>query len=300
MSAIDPNVQQTAAPAVGSAYRWLPPLSLTALLLACPPLLVGTWVIVGALAPEAFKAVAAAQLWRGFVGVQCVLWLSIVLGNWSLLRPRSPRFWFAAASILVVLALVQLVGVLPGGGALPKLSLLGEPLQRFVSRFVSIGIIAAALVSAAGIEATASLKAKPSFTELRATLAALRQTGLALAWVLVAAVFSTSWLQRALTEVERDSYPKEFVLSYGLFFSVIFVAIFGPCLTSYQKAATAYLDRALPFADSNEKPIDKNLIEERATLAGELGLTGTDSFQAVLAILSPLLGAITSISLGND
>jgi hypothetical protein len=307
LNAQDPDVEErtptdpkkVTAPTTQSApSSWTPPISLLALVLACVPLLLGTWSVIGILAPESYTRLAAGQLWRGFVGVQAVLWLAVTLGCWRLMRPRSVRFWITATVVCLALVLVQLVDVLPNGGTLPKLRLLGKDLLCFVYGFVSMGMVVAALLSAAAVEASASIPSNPSLLDLRAALGALRQTALGLGWVLVAGVFSTSWLQRALEGLEKDAYPKEFVLSYGLFFSVIFVAVFGPCIAKYQTVATAVVDERYSLED--DEKVNKDLLEERTALAGELGLTGADGFQAVLAILSPLLGAITSIALGKD
>jgi hypothetical protein len=120
----------------------------------------------------------------------------------------------------------------------------------------------------------------------------------------VGAVYQTSWLQKVMVAVaqkwqsnvfEADSaYPKEFVLSYGLFFTLALTLLVVPVVAKYYARVDFHV-RAVPGTQG----VEKQDLEKRNALALDLGVSVTDSLQAAAAIVSPLLGAMLSITFGK-
>lgn len=256
---------------------------------------------VGAAANGSRFASAVADVWRALVSAQGVVWAAALwLNRADLARAfRTVVGWLYAGLILVALALPTLVDELSPVKAVfvkPKFSLLPMALQHFLTGFVLVGSLVASAISAlVGVTLFELLRGKPSYVTLVEARQRLQRGMTTLSILLVAAVGTTSWLQRSFEAMEKGTYAKETVFTYGLYFSVLLLAVYLPAIAEFYRAAASMTEATFPM------PLfDKAQAAQRSALLKELGATKSDGLQAAFATLSPIISAIVSVSLGKE
>jgi len=270
-------------------------------LLGAGLLYAGLSLTVGAAAKGSRFESAIADVWRALVSAQGVIWAAALwLNRADLARVfRTVVGWLYAGLVMVALALPTVVDELSPIQAvfvLPKFALLPLALRHFLTGFVIVGSLVASAISAlVGVTLFELLRDKPSYVSLIEARQRLQRGITTLSILLVAAVGTTGWLQRSLEAIEKSSYAKETVFTYGLYFSVLLLAVYLPAIAEFYRAAASMAETTFPM------PLfDKAQAGQRGALLKELGATKSDGLQAAFATLSPIIGAIVSMSLGKE
>jgi hypothetical protein len=111
------------------------------------------------------------------------------------------------------------------------------------------------------------------------------------------AVLSSAALRHlALIYDQTIDFPAESVVLYGLVLSLLVALTYVPTFTTLHGVGQRIRDSAAPLPGPEDTEIDRK-VAKRKTLDELLGLkvSASASFRAGVAILSPLLGALTSL-----
>lgn len=261
-----------------------------------------------------FLARPQTLLWIFFICGQGGLWAALALtAGGSARRVRDGRDWLAiaAGALLLALALVPLFVVtvhLRSDYPLPhherKLTILtGAGLVAALPAFVTIWRVRRLVEDAIARDEDArghALRAqdRPARQSALAGFLRLREvlhgSLLILGTIIGAATLATGALRNALLSYAHDAhahitFPIEYVLGYGLFFSallaVVYVPVYGRLRALGEELVTDYSDRT-----------DDSIaaLEERQKLRGLLNLDvgASEAFAAGLAILAPLASSL--------
>jgi hypothetical protein len=189
-----------------------------------------------------------------------------------------------------------------------------NPLPNFHVKIVLLNLLGAsvALVGVIGITLVHAALAdrfpqKGTFDEhdvekLLGLQAHLRRL-LALDGVIIgAAVLSSGALRNALLAYNQDnptfSFPEEYVLIYGAFFSALLALVYTPAHLRHRDVARRLRDSFVPLPPHD--PSWSASYDKRTKLEElfELQLTTSASFRTGVAILTPLSGAALSLLFG--
>ncbi len=271
-------------------------------LLGAGAVYVGISLLIAFLARGTNFGRPSAEVWRALISAQAVIWAAAVLLNrddlQNAFRNRPAAASAYASGVLLALTVPTVLPKLIEGAvfAKPRFELMGENLGHFVLGFVLVGSVVAALIAAVvGVSFVELRQQTPTHTALTQIRQRLRRCSTTLSVILVAAVASTSWLQRSLESVEAGAYPKEIVFSYGLYFTALLLVVYLPATAELYRAAAWLVDDQFPMG-----AYDATRAEARAGLLKELGITKGDAAGAALAALSPIVSAILTMALGQD
>ncbi len=298
-------MSETNAPAVPaapadakSASAW----SISWMLLAAGAIYIGLWVAVGA----AFRtnpsfAKPPAEVWRSMVAAQGVLWAALLWLNAPDLVATFRRGRPAAVYLSVIFIAVTASGaakeVFPWFVfGYPEHALMGSTLQAFVTTFITLGCVTtAAIATIVGVATGDLCTQNQTFESLVRHRNQIKKAGTSLTVALIVAVTSTSWLAKSLEAVKAGAFPNEFVLTYGLYFTALLVAVYLPASVAFYRAAMGWVDEKYKM-----ETFDKDRAEVREAALKELGLTTGDAVQSALATLAPVVASVLSVALGKD
>ena len=121
------------------------------------------------------------------------------------------------------------------------------------------------------------------------------------ATILGSAILSVAALRGAILAVEGLSFPQELLIGYGLAGSAALVLVYAPVYASVLAAGRRLMDKATPFPDvtGTDWP---DAIDRRAKLESVLRIDSSvaTNIQAVLAILTPLVGSVLGVIVGVE
>jgi|GEM_PF-5089705 len=262
----------------------------------------GLALLVGYAAQGTKFGSASAEVWRALIAGQGVIWAAALALNWRdlgrVLRSRpAPALGYAGA-VVIALSMTMVAPKIFSGAVfvLPDFKIMEGALGTFLLWFVLVGLVVAALIAGLIADAFVSLRRQePTYAGLVSIRQRLQRCTATLSVILVAAIGATSWLQRSLEAVSPNSYPKEIVFSYGLYFTALLLVVYLPATAEFYRAAGWLVDTKFPMPE-----FEKDQAEKRAALLEELGITKTDALQAAVATLSPIIGAVLSMALGKD
>ena len=101
--------------------------------------------------------------------------------------------------------------------------------------------------------------------------------------------------------VGKEAFPMEFVLIYGIFFSLLLAAVYAPSWVRLQNVGYEIVNQAAPLPDPRlEGWTDAAAKRKELITLLQLELSLTGSLQAGLAILAPLLTSIVSVVLPKE
>jgi hypothetical protein len=275
--------------------------------------LVGVWITsVGGFGPKTFTETGRFHLWLFLVSVQTALW-ALAAGLFLLLlwtpplvdvaRQARATAWLATAAVAVpVLGFVGAAGgnldyPLPGHQAKVKvLSFIGAGIAL-------IGVLALGRVyyalSHQRLEATK--EGVESYLDLRAVL----ERVLAVEGAIIgAAILATGALRNlviASNENDQSAFPKEHLLLYGAYFSLVLALVYAPIYQRLLATGRRLVDDACP-AEAPGSDKWTAAYDKRKKLEELLGLdlSTTASFRAAVAITTPLVASIVGLLLGKS
>jgi hypothetical protein len=273
----------------------------------------GVWIIsIGGLGPKSFTDTGKFDLWLFLIAVQTALW-ALGAGLFLLLlwtpplvdvaRQARATAWLATAAVAVpVLGFVAAAGgnldyPLPGHEAKVKvLSFIGAGIAL-------IGVFALGRVYYAlrheRLEATKD--GIESYLELRAVL----ERVLAVEGAIIGAAILASGALRNLVIAsnsnDQSAFPKEHLLLYGAYFSLVLAVVYAPIYQRLLAAGRRLIDDACPAEDPGSDEWTK-AYDKRKKLEELLGLdlSTTASFRAAVAITTPLVASIVGLLLGKS
>jgi hypothetical protein len=121
------------------------------------------------------------------------------------------------------------------------------------------------------------------------------------ATILGSAILSLAALRGAIVAVDGLTFPQELLIGYGLAGSAALVSVYGPVYGSVLGVGRRLLNIATPFKSTADTDWPK-AIEQRATLESVLRIDSSvaTNIQAVLAILTPLVGSVLGVIVGVE
>ena len=262
--------------------------------------------------PESQKFVSSPEfhLWLLLIAGQTALWFAIVIPLIELLRslPFDKRILPKCAVYLLGFALLSMgakylrpevhplafhtvkmpiintIGSIAGTSAIFGIWLVQAALERLNLRLES------------GKEHTSEIK---DFLSLQTKLEKLL---LAAGIIIGAATLATGGLRNAtLAYQETASFPREYVLLYGIFYSGLLALIYGPAYASLLAVGSRLHDAIIPIPETPPDSWDSWLSNRKAV--GELLQIQSGpltSFTNGVSILTPLIGSLVAILLGTN
>lgn len=242
-------------------------------------------------------------VWMALVIVQMMIWgfvAYINLGIYSGLREQAGRVWKAVGFVLAVLVAVAL----PLGVA--SIHLGAEIIGSAESSYVAVVLQLAAFVSVVPallvLYTVRSISADgrgeidaEAVRSNRSLRRAIRPAVASLGVTLAVGIIATGFTRDAIAEVS-DSFEIEpqHVLLYGGFFTGVVFALYVYAKSAVDTTAQQMVDEAVPVVGLD--PGDDFLAREKARADMEdalgLGVNSRESFQSLVVVASPLLGAI--------
>lgn len=121
------------------------------------------------------------------------------------------------------------------------------------------------------------------------------------ATILGSAILSLAALRGAIVAVDGLTFPQELLIGYGLAGSAALVSVYGPVYGSVLGVGRRLLNMGTPFPSTAGTEWPK-AIERRATLESVLRIDSSvaTNIQAVLAILTPLVGSVLGVIVGVE
>lgn len=246
-------------------------------------------------------------LWAVAIGLQSMTWalalpaIRAIARRWRTREAaRSRELRFATGAVVLVAVLLAVTPALVQ--EIPE-TIPNRPLKTGLLNLIAFTV--AAYAARAMWFAVAQLRTLPSggagdldavqrHRRLRADL----ETLLAILGILVSLAVIASAALRGLTiSVDPDTaLPAEAVISYGILLSVLLALIYVPAYLTLLGAGRALQDQLAPLL-SVEHPGFTQRLDLRDRLGALLGLdvSATVSFRAGVAIVSPLLGSLTTL-----
>lgn len=283
------------------------PLRITPLRFGCTPQAIHCLsipLVAPCTAPEKFVCTPEFWVWLMTIGGQTALWFVLVLPLWRDLPPggiKNNKRQFAGliGSLGILTAIIMLIrpGQRPLNWHEIKMGFLQFcGLATALLAIQGIGLIYRKLddgsKEAEGVENLLNYKQK------------LEQLLLAAGTIIGAATLATGALRSALlahfkTE-EVIGFPKEYVLLYGLIYSMFLAAVYLPVHLKLQKKGKELRDQLIPLPESkpeswaawysNRKAFDDLL---------QLQLNPVASLFSGISILTPLAGSIVGLLIGK-
>jgi hypothetical protein len=227
-------------------------------------------------------------------------WLGVKPGHLLSGRQWPLSHYEAKVTPLVLIALV--IGLLAVHGmwltaiAVTKLPR-NDHTGRAVERFLELRTELTALLAVAGV--LIGLATLSSGAVRQAVLAANREgVGLVDGRAAVCALPGTRSTSQA-NSCPPLEFDRLYVISYGLLFSGLLAIAFGPSFVALQRAGNR-LREQLPLPDPTDATFFE-IVDKRSKLDGLLqtNLSGTATFKAAVAIVTPLAASLTSTLLGS-
>jgi hypothetical protein len=255
-------------------------------------------------------------LWAWLIALQTGFWAAALQPLGAIVRELRPHFRphraevvapAAAFAALVVTFIVVANVARPLKNPLPNyhvklvlLNLLGTSVA--LVGVIGISLVHAALADRFPRERTFDEHDLENLLRLQAQLRRL----LALDGVIIgAAVLSSGALRNALLAYYKEidptfSFPEEYVLVYGAFFSALLALVYAPAHERQRAVARRLRDAFAPLPSPHE-PSWSASYDKRSKLEElfELQLTTTASFRTGVAILTPLSAAAFSLLFGT-
>jgi hypothetical protein len=249
----------------------------------------------------------AFGLWATAIALQTTAWVLAVPAIRAVARRWRTRAAARSTEIVVATAAIVVVGVLiavvpPAQGPVP---------DTIPNRRLKTGVLNAGAFLVAAYAVRALLYVVAQVRDLRTGeaggLDALRrhqrlradlQLLLGILGTLVSLAVIAAAALRALTvEVDPDTaLPAESVVTYGIVLSLLLALIYVPAYMTLLRAGRALQDELAPMLPVGDPGFGERL-DLRDRLAGLLALdvSASVSFRSGGAILSPLLGSLTSL-----
>ena len=249
-------------------------------------------------------------VWTALVVVQMMIWgfvAYINLGIYSSLRSQAGSGWNAAGFVFAVFFAVALpLGV---ASTLFAAELLGSFESSYVGAVLQsagfLSVIPAILVLHAvrTICVHGSREVDAEAVRLIRTLrGAIRPAVASLGVTIAIAIISSNFAREAIAEVS-DTFmiESQHVLLYGGFFTGVVFALYMYANSAVDATARQMADEALPVVDFNPADTFFAREEARGKLQDALGLgvNPRETFQSLVVIATPLLGAILTTFVAN-
>jgi hypothetical protein len=267
-------------------------------------------------ATDAFTATGEYHLWVFLICGQCAFWAAALIPISSSIRglvSQWRRHW-REVSASVGLAAILILGFVFAASAKSGLTL-DYPLPYHRPKLTAISVLGG-LVALAGVAAIAlihsalsSVPSGPSRTERQIDeflrLQAELQRLLTIEGVIIgAAILSTGALRNAILAYgdavgEKYSFPPEYVLVYGAYFSGVLALIYMPTYRRLLAVGRGLRDSLFPL-QSPRAASWSDWYDRRKKFEDllKLQLTSGESFRAGVAILTPLIGSFVALLLG--
>jgi hypothetical protein len=262
--------------------------------------------------PDAFTKTGKFDLWLFLICAQTALW-ALGAGAFVLLLGTSPLVdvadearrtaWSATAAVgLPVLGLVVAATVgqkldydLPGHKAkLTVLSCLGAGVA-----LMGVHALGRVYVALRHRPPPATAQGFTAYLDLRSVLERILAVEGA---ILGAAILATGALRNLVVAStgDKDAFPKEDLLLYGAYFTLILVFVYAPVYQQLLATGRRLLDDACP-AEEPTSPDWTASYDKRKKLEEllELQVGTSGSFRAAVAIAAPLLSSIVGLLLGK-
>jgi len=300
----------------------LGPPRIWAWLLALAGFLAGyCYLTAGELSGEAlkFSKTTAFDLWSALAGVQTALWTvvgPIAVASfaqvWRLQGPRKP--WSAVLSYVLLAAGLWLIPLL--------LTPDGQPIEPFSSRvevLTLLGLVVASpgvigMWSILSVLKNVGIRVKESagdnwssvhslavqdLVEVRGALQRLLAIlgGIIAAAALTTAAFRNSVLALAKITNKPLDFPFEWVVGYGLFFTLMLALVYGPVYNSLERCGQQLLETRFPVPTDSDPSADWYSGRERLAGLLQLGVRPGESFKAGVSILAPLTASLLAVLL---
>jgi hypothetical protein len=258
------------------------------------------------------------RLWHILVSVQVPLWAAALAWGWRPLfhhdspwaREKSVWLWPRIHALLFAIAACLPIYRSPVAHILAERSKLPYHEGKLLA-VTLMGVSVAALqewglLSAHG-EASNELArldetlSRQALTQVVARYLQLRSRVQGfVSWVgaiIGVATLATGCLRNS---VDSPEFPPEFVIVYGLYFTILLALVFLPALYSVQALGTELARRlSRPEPLPSESGDWKHWSEEQNALAGYLGLQQNplQVMQSALSVLAPLVGSVSGVVL---
>lgn len=265
--------------------------------------------------PTSYSHSGQFALWAFLIALQTGFWAAALQPLSAIVRELRAHFRAHRTEVVATAAaFAALVVAFVVGASVARH--IDNPLPNFHVKIVLLNLLGAsvALVGVIGITLVHAALAdrfpqKGTFDEhdvekLLGLQAHLRRL-LALDGVIIgAAVLSSGALRNALLAYNQDnptfSFPEEYVLIYGAFFSALLALVYTPAHLRHRDVARRLRDSFAPLPSPHD-PSWSASYDKRSKLEElfELQLTTTASFRTGVAILTPLSGAALSLLFGT-
>jgi len=268
--------------------------------------------------------------WATIIGGQTGIWVLVAAQGWMLLKELPSRYpptfsftWLPRFSYgllgLALFFLGLLLQVPREGSPLPghHIRLLFLSLLGFLAAGPSlIGIWRVQLVLDGDVaERTAQVRRPLTWSaverdllERLILLRSLLQKFLGgLGTILAALTFATGALRNAVVAWKTSAPPPPhaalfdvpliYVVTYGLFFTLVVALIYLPVYGSIERAGQDFVDAVCPVPTDNAPSAEWQALRDRLSKQLQLGIRAEDSLKSGVSILAPLLATLLPILL---
>jgi hypothetical protein len=263
--------------------------------------------------PHAFTETGKFRLWLFLIGTQTALW-ALGAGVFQLLLRTSPladvayaarrTAWSATAAVgLPVLGFVAVATV----ASTLDYDLPGHKAKVTILSFLGAGVALMGVHALARVHFALRHKRLPAtvrgieaYLDLRAVIERVLAVEGA---ILGAAILASGALRNVVVASNGDkdsAFPKEDLLLYGAYFSLILVLVYAPVYQRLVATGRRLVDDACP-GEEPSSPDWAASYDKRKKLEQllELQLTTSGSFRAAVAISAPLVSSIVGLLLGK-
>jgi len=261
--------------------------------------------------PDKFVNSGQFKVWIAVFGAQTALWFVLALPLWRELpeggiKENKLQFGLIILALLVLTLMISLVR--PPERPLfwhqtKMVSLQACGMAVALLAIHGMGLIYRKLDHTKDLEGGDGKPPEESVKRLIDLRQRLEQLLLAAGTIIGAATLATGGLRSALIayrESNRELFPKEYVLLYGLIYSMFLAAVYVPVHLKLQSRARELRERLLPFKKgeseswaswhSNRKALDELL---------QLQVNPVTGLFNGISILSPLAGSIVGLLIGK-
>ncbi len=263
-------------------------------------------------ASEEFVKDIRFLIWAVLLCTQSALWAILALPLWTSLH-RLYSDYGASRGLVRQIALSTAVIVVLGVGfvffyspAVPDYPLAHHRAKLLILTAVGFGVTLLALIGMWLVEA-ASVRlasgrgenALPEYLRLRGDL---RYFLTAAAVIIGAATLSTGALRSAiLANVHGASFPPEYVLYYGAYFSLLLALAYAPAYFTFRQVGRDLENALLPLPKGSPNAWS-DWYANRKALEGllELDVATSKGLQTGLAIAAPFIGSAIGLLLGTS
>jgi len=263
-------------------------------------------------ASEEFVKDVRFLIWAILICAQSALWAILALPLWSSVRRLYAESGASRALVRRIALPTAVIVVLTAGfvffysPAVPSYPFAHHQVKLLGLSVVGFGVALLALIGMWLVEAASAQlasvpheEALPVYLRLRGDLR--RFLGAAAA-IIGAATLSTGALRSAiLANVPGASFPPEYVLYYGGYFSVLIGLAYAPAYLSFREVGHQLLEALLPLPrDGSSSWAD--WYANRKALEGllELDVATSKGLQTGLAIATPFVASAVGLLLGTS